>query len=209
MKLLGSLIQENEDLSQVAQKTINEITGLNDIFPRQLYVFSDPNRISKSEDLNWIEKTYGVRTHRIVTFAYYSLVMINKSVFQHTLASAARWHSVQEILHLAFDHKYILLKALEELKKQLLDEPIAFELLPKRFTIWQLLDLYNAVLGIEIDSRNFSRKVLNSPGIIPLNEKEKGVDHKPACLYKFDKRKYVKDIKQKMEYNLQFIRFSE
>jgi 8-oxo-dGTP diphosphatase len=205
LKLPGSLIQEKEDLSHAAQRTINEITGLNDIFPRQLYVFSDPNRISKSEDLNWIEKTYGVKAHRIVTFAYFALVKINKSVFQHTLGSIARWHGVQEIRHLAFDHKFMLLKALEVLRQQLLNEPIAFELLPKRFTIWQLQNLYKAVLGIEIDSRNFRRKVLNSPGIIPLKEKEKGVDHKPARLYKFDKRKYEKDIKAKMEYDLHFI----
>lgn len=209
LKLPGSLIQEKEDLSHAAQRTINEITGLNDNFLRQLYVFSDPKRISKSEDLKWIEKTYGVKTHRIVSFAYFSLVKINKNVFKHTLGSVARWHNVQEIIHLAFDHKFILLKAFEVLRKQLLNEPIAFELLPKQFTICQLLDLYKAILGIGIDNRNFRRKVLNSPSIIPLNEKEKGADHKPAHLYKFDKRKYEKDIKLTMEYKLHFIRFSD
>ena len=208
-KLPGSLIQENEDLSSAAQRTLSEMTGLNDIFLRQIYVFSDPNRISKPEDLNWIEKTYGVKVSRIVTVAYFALVKINKSVLQHTIEGMARWHSVLNIKQLAFDHKTILLKALEVLSQQLLNEPIAFELLPKRFTIRQLQNLYEAILGIEIDNRNFRKKVLNFPCIKLLDEKEKGVAHKPARLYKFDKPMYEKDIKQKMKYNLNFIRFSD
>lgn len=208
-KLPGSLIQEKEDLSCAAQRTLSEMTGLNDIFLRQIYVFSDPNRISKPEDINWIEKTYGVKVSRIVTVAYFALVKINKSVLQRTIEGVARWHSVLNIKQLAFDHKSILLKALEVLSQQLLNEPIAFELLPKRFTIRQLQNLYEAILGIEIDNRNFRKKVLNFPCIKLLDEKEKGVAHKPARLYKFDKAMYEKDIKQKMKYNLNFIRFSD
>jgi 8-oxo-dGTP diphosphatase len=208
-KLPGSLIQEKEDLAHAAQRTLSEMTGLNDIFLRQLYVFSDPNRVSKPEDLNWVENTYGVKVHRIVTVAYFALVKINKSVLQRTIEGVARWHSVLNIKHLAFDHKSILLKALEVLSQQLLNEPIAFELLPKRFTIRQLQNLYEAILGLEIDNRNFRKKVLNFPCIKPLEEKEKGVAHKPARLYKFDKLMYEKDIKQKMKYNLNFIRISD
>ncbi|MDP4292735.1 MAG: hypothetical protein Q8908_16765 [Bacteroidota bacterium] len=90
-----------------------------------------------------------------------------------------------------------------------MNEPIAFELLPKRFTIRQLQNLYEAILGIEIDNRNFRKKVLNFPCIKPLEEKEKGVAHKPARLYKFDKNMYEKNTKQKMKYNLNFIRISD
>lgn len=205
-KLPGSLIQENEDLSSAAQRTLSEMTGLNDIFLRQFYVFSDPNRVSKPEDINWVEKTYGVKVSRIVTVAYFALVKINKSVLQRTIEGVARWHSVLNIKQLAFDHKLILMKALEVLSQQLLNEPIAFELLPKRFTIRQLQNLYEAILGIEIDNRNFRKKVLVFPCIKALEEKEKGVAHKPARLYKFDKPMYEKDIKQKMKYNLNFIR---
>ena len=205
-KLPGSLLQENEDLSNAAQRTLSEMTGLNDIFLRQLYVFSNPLRISKPEDLNWLEKTYGVKVSRIVTVAYFALVKINKSVLQRTIEGVARWHNVLNIKQLAFDHKLILMKALEVLSQQLLNEPIAFELLPKRFTIRQLQNLYEAILGIEIDNRNFRKKVLVFPCIKVLEEKEKGVAHKPARLYRFDKLMYEKDIKQKMKYNLNFIR---
>jgi len=208
-KLPGSMIGEREDLSAAAHRSLSELTGLNDIFLRQLYVFSDPDRISKPEDLNWVSKTYGVKVNRIVTVAYYALVKINKSVLQHTIEGVAKWHSVLDIRHLAFDHKSILLKALEVLSQQLLNEPLAFELLPKRFSIRQLQNLYEAVLGIDIDNRNFRKKVLNFPCIKPLEEKEKGVAHKPARLYKFDKLMYEKDIKQKMKYNLNFIRISD
>ena len=204
-KLPGSLIQEKEDLSAAAQRTLAELTGLKDIFLRQLYVFSDPNRISIPEELEWINNTYGVSVTRIVTVAYFALVKIDKSVLQHTVEGVARWHSVQCITHLAFDHKLILLKGLEMLSQQLVSEPIAFELLPKRFTIRQLQNLYEAILGIEIDNRNFRKKVLNVPCIRLLDEKEKGVAHKPARLYRFDKAMYEKDMKKKMKYNLNFI----
>ncbi|MDP4292736.1 MAG: hypothetical protein Q8908_16770 [Bacteroidota bacterium] len=107
-KLPGSLIREQEDLSSAAQRTLSEMTGLNDIFLRQLYVFSDPLRVSKPEDLNWISKTYGVEVHRIVTVAFYALVKIDKSVLQHTIEGMARWHSALSIKHLAFDHKAFL-----------------------------------------------------------------------------------------------------
>jgi len=208
-KLPGSLIQEKEDLSAAAQRTLVELTGLTNIFLRQLYVFSDPNRISKPEDLEWIKNTYEVPTSRIVTVAYFALVKIDKSVLQHTVEGVSRWYGVQSIKQLAFDHKQILMKGLEVLSQQLLNEPIAFELLPKRFTIRQLQNLYEAILGIEIDNRNFRKKVLNVPCIKLLDEKEKGVAHKPARLYRFDKAMYEKDIKKKMKYNLNFIRFTD
>lgn len=208
-KLPGSLIQEKEDLSEAAQRTLAELTGLTDIFLRQFYVFSDPNRISKPEDLEWIRNAYEVPVSRIVTVAYFALVKIDKSVLQHTVEGISRWHSVQSIKRLAFDHKQILMKGLDVLSQQLLNEPIAFELLPKRFTIRQLQNLYEAILGIEIDNRNFRKKVLNVPCIKLLDDKEKGVAHKPARLYRFDKAMYEKDIKKKMKYNLNFIRFSD
>lgn len=208
-KLPGSLIQEKEDLSEAAQRTLAELTGLRNIFLRQLYVFSDPNRISKPEDLEWIKNAYEVPVSRIVTVAYFALVKIDKSVLQHTVEGVARWHGVQSIKQLAFDHKLILLKGLEVLSQQLLNEPIAFELLPKRFTIRQLQNLYEAILGIDIDNRNFRKKVLNVPCIKLLDEKEKGVAHKPARLYRFDKAMYERDIKKKMKYNLNFIRFTD
>ncbi|MDP4185835.1 MAG: NUDIX hydrolase [Bacteroidota bacterium] len=202
-KLPGSLIFENEDLTTSAHRILKELTGLSDIYLRQLQVFSDPNRIKRSEDLDWITKNYGVEAHRIVTVAYYSLIKIDNSVIKRSVEGETSWSDVQTIRQLAFDHKQILLTALETLTRQLQTEPVAFELLPKKFTIRQLQNLYEAVLGTELDNRNFRKKVLKFSYLIPLEEKEKDVAHKPARFYRFDKTRYLKEVKRK--YNLSFI----
>lgn len=90
LKLPGSIIKDREDLSAAANRTLNELTGLNNIYLHQLYVFSDPDRISNPDDLNWVGKTYGVKVNRIVTVAYYALVNLNKHVLSHTIKSKAR-----------------------------------------------------------------------------------------------------------------------
>ncbi|MBK7175235.1 MAG: NUDIX hydrolase [Bacteroidales bacterium] len=205
-KLPGSLILDNEELDAAANRTLYELTGLSDVYLRQFGVFSDPGRIRKDEDLKWIESTYNVKVSRIVTITYYALVKIGKSILQPTAEGEVGWHRVQDIRSLAFDHKYILLKAMEVLTRQLLNEPIAFELLQKRFSIRQLQNLYEAILGFEIDNRNFRKKVLKFPFLKLLEEKEKNVAHKPARLYKFDHTAYEREIK-KSKLPMNFIRF--
>jgi 8-oxo-dGTP diphosphatase len=206
LKLPGSLILDNEEIDAAANRTLTELTSLSQMYLRQFAVFSNPDRISKEEDCAWIEKTYGVKVSRIVTVAYYALVKIDKSILQPSLEGEAHWHSVQNIRSLAFDHKLILIKALEVLTQQLLNEPIAFELLQKRFSIRQLQNLYEAILRIEIDNRNFRKKVLKFSFLKLLDEKEREVAHKPARLYKFDKTAYDKEMKRS-RLQLNFFRF--
>ena len=205
-KLPGSLILENEEIDVAANRTLQELTGLSQAFLRQFGVFSDPKRINRDEDLHWIEKTYGVKVSRIVTITYYALVKIDKSILQPSVEGEVHWQRVQDIRILAFDHKHILVKALEVLTQQLLNEPIAFELLQKRFSIRQLQNLYEAILGFEIDNRNFRKKVLKFPFLKQLDEKEKDVSHKPARLYRFDKAVYDKEMKHS-KLQLNFMRF--
>jgi len=205
-KLPGSLILENEEIDAAAHRTLYELTGLSDVYLRQFGVFSDPDRIKKDQDLKWIETTYGVKVSRIVTITYYALVKINKSILQPTAEGEVRWHRVQDMRSLAFDHKHILVKGMEVLSRQLLNEPIAFELLEKRFSIRQLQNLYEAILGIEIDNRNFRKKVLKFPFLKLLDEKERNVSHKPARLYKFDRQAYEREVK-KSKLPLNFIHF--
>jgi hypothetical protein len=102
------------------------------------------------------------------------------------------WLKVKEVPQLAFDHNAILEKALEYLKHKIYIEPLGYELLPERFTLAQLQKLYEAILDDRFDKRNFRRKVLRTSFIIPLNEKQKGVAHKPAGLYRFDKSRFHK-----------------
>ena len=98
-------------------------------------------------------------------------------------------------------HKQIMARALETLGRQLMVEPIAFELLPRKFTLRQLQVLYEAILGIEIDNRNFRKKVLSSGYLRETGEREKHVAHKPAMFYSFDKGRFQKDVRQKFRLN--------
>lgn len=201
-KLPGSMIFEEEDLSQSAYRILEQMTGLQDIYLRQLHVFSDPKRVHGGE-LEWLNKFYEIKTSRVVTVAYYSLVKLNSKIVAHTKQKFAKWIDVQSIRQLGLDHKRIVMKALETLSHELVQSPIAFELLPKKFTLRELQNLYEAVLGIEIDNRNFRKKIMASGYITATDEKQSGVAHKPAQYYIFNKAKYERE--QKAKFRLNFI----
>lgn len=198
-KLPGSLIQENEDLSNAAYRVLRDHTGMSNIFLRQFSVFSDPTRIS-GDELEWLNAHYGVHTERVVTVTYYSLIKLSDKS-QPTRHNDTEWVDVQSVKRLAMDHKQILIEALTTLNKQFIQEPIAFELLPRKFTIRQLQNLYEAILGIEIDNRNFRKKVLSCGYLTATAEREKDVAHKPAIFYTFNKSRYEKDVKKKTKLN--------
>lgn len=191
LKLPGNLISETEDLDISAIRTLKELTGLDSIFLKQFGVFGSPERLSSPEDLSWLRKTSGLMVDRVVTIAYYSLIKIAES----NITEKTLWHPVSELPELIFDHNNIVLKALEALRREIRTEPLCFELLPKKFTIRQMQDLYEAILGETLDNRNFRKKIRPLEFLMPLSEKEKGVNHKPAQLFRFDRKLYEKHRK--------------
>ena len=199
-KLPGSLIFENEDLNSSAHRILSEYIGASDIYLKQLHVFSDPDRV-RGYELDWINEHYGVSTGRVVTVAYYSLVKLTPKMASSAAMHEAEWVDIQSVRRLAMDHKRILTEALGALNRQFISEPIAFELLPRKFTIRQLQTLYEAILGIEIDNRNFRKKVLSSGYLVATDEKQKEVAHKPALYYTFNKNRYERDTKRKFRLN--------
>lgn len=199
-KLPGSMIYEDESLSSAAYRVLEEMTGLRDVFLKQLHVFSEPDRIVGAE-LDWINQYYGMNTSRVITVAYYSLIKLNSKIEAHTKRKSAKWVEVQSIRLLGLDHKKIVMRALETLSIQLTQQPIAFELLPKKFTIRALQDLYEAIFGVEIDNRNFRKKILSSGYLTPTYERQEGVAHKPAMYYIFNKTLYQKEQKAKFKLN--------
>jgi 8-oxo-dGTP diphosphatase len=123
--------------------------------------------------------------------AYYSLIKIEG--LKPSAASFARkafWSPVSQVPALAFDHNLILEKARQSLKLKLRMQPVGFELLPQKFTLGELQKVYETILGTALDKRNFRRKILNKGFIKPLSEKQRGVPHKRARLYEFDKEAY-------------------
>lgn len=194
-KLPGNLISDTEDLNEAAYRILKELTGLDHIFLNQFGVFGNPDRLGNPNDLIWLQSTSELPVDRVITIAYYSLVKINDSNPTDSLLAKANWIPVHNLPTLIFDHAQIIHRALEALRKELRTEPIGFELLPKKFTLRQLQNLYEVILGNELDNRNFRKRITRLEYIIPLAEKEEDVSHKPAQLYKFDRKHFARSRK--------------
>ena len=180
--LPGGFVRVNESLEDAARRELEEETGLEDVFLEQLYTFGTVDRDPRD---------------RVVTVAYYALVnLLDYTVQAATDASQAAWFEVDKDLAIAFDHPQILDTALARLRSKVRYEPIGFELLPEKFTFFQLQKLYETVLGIELDKRNFRKKFLKMELLQELDEFQTNTPHRAAKLYAFDREKY-QQLKQK------------
>ncbi len=173
--LIGDFVKETETTNQAAKRILKFCTGNDDIFLEEVQSFSEINR-----------HPYG----RVITIAYYSLVQIGKTKMTDNAGKHLQWTSVNNIKEMAFDHKQILDLCLFSLRRSLRDSPIGFELLPKKFSLKQLQTLYEVVLDIELDKRNFRRKLRTMDILIDVDELQQEVSHRPAKLYKFNVKYY-------------------
>ncbi len=200
-KLPGDFMDIDEDLDSAATRTLEELTGLRNIYLQQFAVFGQPDRISRLVDMQWLKETTGMEIRRVVTSAYYALINITESNEEFALKNRASWMDIHRIPALAFDHAAIIQTGLEHLQKALQIEPIGFELLPEKFTIRELQSLYEVVLGSSFDNRNFRKKILKSACVVQLDEKQRGVAHKPAFYYRFDRNRYEAHKKEYISFN--------
>ncbi|MEN9511448.1 MAG: hypothetical protein RLZZ370_1267 [Bacteroidota bacterium] len=177
MALPGNLVREDENLDDGAARILLELTGLDEAHLEQLYTFGDVHRHPLG---------------RVITVAYYSLIRISNYNLQprSTFARKAVWINVSELPDLAFDHNQIVKQALERIKGKLRYRPIGFELLPEKFTLRQLQELYESILQISLDTRNFRKKILSYEFLAETGEKQEQVSHRAAKLYRFDKSRY-------------------
>lgn len=199
LTLTGNHIYEDEDLDAAASRVLFDLTGLKDIYLEQFKTFGSTKRISREIDRTWLKFNGRDPDKRIVTIGYYSLLATDKVTLEWK-GRNVRWMPVSEVTNLAFDHMEILSSALEALRTKLLHEPVGFELLPPKFTLSQLQRLYEIILGEELDKRNFRKKVSRMKYLVPLDEKQKGVPHKPARLYLFNRDIYEATRKDIMDF---------
>ncbi|MHC4778171.1 MAG: NUDIX hydrolase [Planctomycetota bacterium] len=180
--LPGGFAQVGESLEDTARRELSEETGLKNVFLEQLYTFSLPDR--------------DPREH-VVTVAYFALVNLSEHLVKaSTDASDAAWFSVDDVPSLAFDHDRILKVAHERLRGKIVYQPIGFELLPRKFPIRLLQSMYEKILDRGLDKRNFRKKILGMGILEELDEIETDVAHRAARLYRFDKGKYDRMVKQ-------------
>ena len=176
----GGFLKMDETAEEGAKRELKEETGLADAYIQQLHTFSNPDRDPRE---------------RVITIAYYALVKIQE-VKGGDDAASARWFPLDEIPPLAFDHDYILRMATQKLREQIHFQPIGFELLPEKFTIKELQSLYEAILGINFDRRNFAKKMLHLEILTELDETVWPTPKREARLYKFNADKY-EELKRK------------
>ena len=189
--LPGDLINNDETLDEAATRVLGELTGLDQIYLEQFAAFGDPSRLASEGDQHWLEQVRENPEARVVTIGYFSLIRPeNFEINVSSFAKNAGWYEIGQVPELAFDHNEILQQGLEALKSKLRNHPIGFELLPRKFTLGKLQELYEIILDTALDKRNFRRKILKLNFLEPLTEKQSGVAHKPAKLYRFDKKRY-------------------
>lgn len=173
--LMGGFLKENESIDEAADRVLFELTGLNDIFLEQLQAYGDKERDHAG---------------RVISIAYYAL--INSVKFEDIISKdfSASWISINQLPELIFDHSEMVSKALRRLQRRCRSQPIGFELLPEKFTLPQLQNLYEGIFDREYDKRNFRKKILSLGILEKLEEKEKISSKKGAFYYQFDKKKY-------------------
>lgn len=169
--LLGDLVRSDENLESASYRVLHERTGLLDVYLEQVYTFSEVNRHPAG---------------RVISTAFYSLIDIKNHQLKLS-NNELHWHPVNEISSLAFDHKKILDTCHFKLRQEIVEHPVIFNLLPEKFSLRELQNLYEAVLDTKLDRRNFRKKFFHKDWLIDVDEWENHVPHRPGRLYKFNK----------------------
>ena len=195
--ITGGRVFISKTLEETANIIFKDITGLNVYNRRQFRTYGNPSRIKSDKDLLWV-RSHGVKTQSM-TIAYYFIqpksdVKVEGNEFQ--------WFSLNNLPELGFDHSKIIKDAHEDLKQKIMVEPVIFDLLPVKFTLNELQFAFESILEIELDNRNFRKKVLKKAYIIPLNETKKGTAKKPSKLYVFSRDVYDKVTEKELLINI-------
>lgn len=179
--LAGGFVEPDESLDLAASRVLENLTGLKKVYMKQSYCYGNPDRDPGA---------------RVISSAYWALIKLKDIDKMLSVRNGAHWFSLEQLPELIFDHNKMVVRALKELQMQVMIKPVGFELLPQKFTLVQLLDLYEAINQRSVDKRNFRKKLLSMNILEKLDEKERETSKKGAFYYKFNKERYLK-LKEK------------
>ncbi len=186
--LPGGWIQYNESLDKAAYRILTSQTAVQNIYLEQFHVFGEVNRFP---------------VKRVITVCYYALVNIeNFALHAGPTVSDVVWFNVNKVPKMSFDHNKIFKQCFAHLQHKVQHEPIGFNLLPKKFTLLQLQELYEAILEKKLDKPNFRRKLIKMNLLVSSTEKQKDVSHRAAKLFRFDKKVYDRLIEKGFSFEI-------
>ena len=182
----GGFLNMDETAGEGAMRELKEETGLENAYIEQFNTYSEPGRDPRE---------------RVITIAHYALVRIQE-VKGGDDAAKAQWFPIDEVPQLAFDHDKILRDAMRKLRERIHFEPIGFELLPEKFTMKELQILYESILGVKFDRRNFAKKMMHYELLNQLDETVRPTAKRDALLYSFNKDNY--ELFKKKGFQMEF-----
>lgn len=178
--LPGGAVYNDESVDYAAKRELKEKTGLENLYLSQFYTFGNPKRDPRM---------------RMVSVSYLALIDRNKvNILQKTPKTLdAQWFDIKSVPELAFDHKNIVDYAIKTLKKRVSDSTLVSQFMTDEFTMPELRSVYETLLGISLERRNFRKKFISLGLVESIGETKYEGRMRPAELYKFTDKE-VKDI---------------
>jgi 8-oxo-dGTP diphosphatase len=173
--LAGGFVDTNESLDEAASRILRKLTGLDSVYMKQSHAFGETDRDPGD---------------RVISVTYYALIAIRDINKDLAVQNSVSWCPLSSLPDLIFDHPLMVQHALQDLQSLIKIKPVGFELLPEKFTLVQLQDLYEAIYQKKVDKRNFRKKILSMGILEKLEEKERETSKKGAYYYKFNEDTY-------------------
>lgn len=207
--LPGGFIGKQENAGTAAKRILLERTGAENVYLQEFKTFSNPDRFSIEPLVSHLilddeeRKKISELHKRIFSIGYFALVNFESLTLTGGLFDEnTRWADVEQLPQLMHDHTEIILEAIDALRKELYFKPIGYNLLPEKFTMPELQNLYEIILNKSIDRSSFQRKMLKWDIYKRLEERREGVAHKRPFLYVFNKEKYKLAIQQRINFGI-------
>ncbi len=180
--LIGGFVNEDESVDQAARRVLNELTGIDNAYIRQVGAFGEVNRDPGA---------------RVISVAYFALLNYADVNQDEVKRLKGEWVDVTELPPLGFDHPQMIQMAMDKMRKKILSDDLVFNLLPDLFTLTQLQNLVEKVIGKSLDKRNFRKRITESPDIVATEYIDKESSRRGARLYRFiGQRPECKRIKE-------------